>query len=106
MGVLESWRHGGIATALLNEVKKSVYCSGKSIYLHTIDYNTGAIKFYMKNSFRCIRRLQDFYVLESGGVHDGLLFTCVTDAGDSEARCIPDIFWNFLAKVNHFISFV
>ena len=33
------------------------------IYLHVVDYNESAIKFYEKNNFRTLKRIKNHYVI-------------------------------------------
>merc|ERR1712003_580432 len=75
LGVQEKYRHGGIATRLLDEVKGYLTkVSVSSIYLHALASNHKAIKFYMKNKFVCEKRVTGFYTLNSSEVQDALLF--------------------------------
>jgi len=99
LGVQEKYRHCGVATRLLDEVKRyTAKVSVDAIYLHALASNHKAIKvsggtpvwtpslcsretltpsplqFYTKNQFVCQKRLTGFYTLNSSEVHDGLLF--------------------------------
>lgn len=76
------------ATSLIQEVIK--YASGldtcRAVYLHVIAYNEPAILFYKKMSFRCLRRLQDFYYIR-GRHYDSFLFVYYVNGGRSP--CSP-----------------
>ncbi|RWR81034.1 GNAT domain-containing protein [Cinnamomum micranthum f. kanehirae] len=88
LGVIEPYRNLGIATSLIQEVIK--YASGldtcRAVYLHVIAYNEPAILFYKKMSFRCLRRLQDFYYIR-GRHYDSFLFVYYVNGGRSP--CSP-----------------
>ena len=96
-----------MATALLAKVRR--HCELEQIgiiYLHCLEGNKEAIRLYMKNDFRCQRRLEGFYRLDSSEVHDGLLFSAVMKKKDlgahsSDQICtlVPPLasFWNFLS---------
>uniref|UniRef100_A0A2P2KQ94 N-alpha-acetyltransferase 60 n=1 Tax=Rhizophora mucronata TaxID=61149 RepID=A0A2P2KQ94_RHIMU len=60
LGVVETYRNLGIASALIREVIKYASSNPKcrAVYLHVISYNIPAIHLYKKMSFKCVRRLQ------------------------------------------------
>ncbi|XP_024021246.1 histone acetyltransferase MCC1 [Morus notabilis] len=75
LGVVETYRNLGIASSLIREVIK--YASSiptcRAAYLHVISYNNPAIRLYSKMSFKCVRRLQGFYLI-NGQHYDSYLF--------------------------------
>ncbi|KAM5557953.1 hypothetical protein ABKV19_025000 [Rosa sericea] len=88
LGVVESFRNLGIASALIREVIK--YASSiptcRAVYLHVISYNNPAILLYKKMSFKCVRRLQGFYLID-GQHYDSYLFVYYVNGGRSP--CSP-----------------
>ncbi|KAL6127416.1 hypothetical protein ACLB2K_070781 [Fragaria x ananassa] len=88
LGVVESFRNLGIASALIREVIK--YASSiptcRAVYLHVISYNNPAILLYKKMSFKCVRRLQGFYLI-NGQHYDSYLFVYYVNGGRSP--CSP-----------------
>ncbi|XP_043715398.1 histone acetyltransferase MCC1-like isoform X2 [Telopea speciosissima] len=88
LGVVEAYRSRGIATSLIQEVIKcaSTIPTCRAVYLHVISYNDRAIHFYKKMSFKCVRRLPNFYYI--GGQHyDSYLFVYYVNGGRSP--CSP-----------------
>ncbi|ESQ41674.1 hypothetical protein EUTSA_v10014541mg [Eutrema salsugineum] len=75
LGVVETYRTRGIAKSLINEVIK--YASSitvcRGVYLHVIAHNNPAIRLYKRMSFRCVRRLHGFYLI-NGQHFDSYLF--------------------------------
>ncbi|EEF42379.1 histone acetyltransferase MCC1 [Ricinus communis] len=88
LGVVDTYRNLGIATALIREVIK--YASSihmcRAVYLHVISYNNPAIHLYRKMAFKCIRRLQGFYLINSQH-YDSYLFVYYVNGGRSP--CSP-----------------
>ncbi|GLT63934.1 hypothetical protein SLA2020_364590 [Shorea laevis] len=88
LGVVESYRNLGIASALIREVIK--YATNipacRAVYLHVICYNNPAIHLYRKMSFKCIRKLPGFYLI-NGQHHDSYLFVYYVNGGRSP--CSP-----------------
>ncbi|KAM7277832.1 hypothetical protein ACFE04_004966 [Oxalis oulophora] len=88
LGVVEGYRNLGIASSLIREVIK--YASSiptcRAVYLHVISYNNPAIHLYKKKSFKCIRRLQGFYLI-NGQHYDSYLFVYYVNGGRSP--CSP-----------------
>lgn len=66
LGVVETYRNHGIAMSLISGVIR--YASGLSlcrgVYLHVIAYNNPAIRLYNRLMFRCVRRLNGFYLIK------------------------------------------
>lgn len=88
LGVVESYRNHGIASALIKEVIKyaSTISTCRAVYLHVISYNTPAIHLYKKMSFKCVRRLYSFYLI-NGRHYDSYLFVYYVNGGRSP--CSP-----------------
>ena len=88
LGVVDTYRNLGIASSLIKEVIK--YASSiptcRAVYLHVISYNNPAIFLYKKMSFKCIRRLQGFYLI-NGQHYDSYLFMYYVNGGRSP--CSP-----------------
>ncbi|GAB2264947.1 hypothetical protein Dimus_000018 [Dionaea muscipula] len=88
LGVVESYRTLGVASALIREVIK--YASNmpacRAVYLHVISYNVPAIHLYRKMAFTCVRRLYGFYVI-NGQHYDSYLFVYYVNSGRSP--CSP-----------------
>lgn len=88
LGVVEAYRSFGIASSLIREVIK--YASSiptcRAVYLHVISYNNPAINLYKKMSFKCVRRLQGFYLI-NGQHYDSFLFLYYVNGGRSP--CSP-----------------
>ncbi|XVE90436.1 hypothetical protein DITRI_Ditri20bG0077600 [Diplodiscus trichospermus] len=88
LGVIDAYRNLGIASALIHEVIKyassiPVCCA---VYLHVISYNNPAIHLYKKMSFKCVRRLHGFYLI-NGQHYDSYLFVYYVNGGRSP--CSP-----------------
>lgn len=75
LGVVERYRHLGIATSLIQVVTKyaSSITNCSAVYLHVISYNHPAIYFYKKMLFKLVRRLPKFYYI-NGQHYDSYLF--------------------------------
>ncbi|PON77550.1 FkbH domain containing protein [Parasponia andersonii] len=88
LGVVEAYRNLGIASSLIREVIKyaSTVPTCRAVYLHVISYNNPAIHLYNKMSFRCVRRLQGFYLI-NGQHYDSYLFVYYVNGGRSP--CSP-----------------
>ncbi|XP_077234962.1 histone acetyltransferase MCC1-like [Tasmannia lanceolata] len=88
LGVVGPYRNRGIASSLVREVIK--YASSiptcRAVYLHVISYNDPAIHFYQKMSFKCLRRLSNFYYIK-GQHYDSYLFLYYVNGGRSP--CSP-----------------
>ena len=84
-GQISAWP---AASSLIREVIK--YASSiptcRAVYLHVISYNNAAIFLYKKMSFKCIRRLQGFYLI-NGQHYDSYLFVYYVNGGRS--ACSP-----------------
>ncbi|KAL0735716.1 hypothetical protein Bca4012_011926 [Brassica carinata] len=88
LGVVESYRKRGIAKLLIKEVIK--YASSipvcRGVYLHVIAHNSPAIRLYKRMSFRCVRRLHGFYII-NGQHFDAFLFVYFING--SRSPCSP-----------------
>ncbi|CDY16978.1 BnaC09g41050D [Brassica napus] len=84
LGVVESYRKRGIAKLLIKEVIKYA-CSipaCRGVYLHVIAHNSPAIRLYKRMSFRCVRRLHGFYII-NGQHFDSFLFVYFINVQDT-----------------------
>lgn len=88
LGVVDSYRNLGIASALIREVMKygASIPTCRAVYLHVISYNNPAIFLYRKMSFKCVRRLHGFYLI-NGQHYDSYLFVYYVNGGCSP--CSP-----------------
>lgn len=88
LGVVDTYRNLGIASSLISEVIE--YASNiptcRALYLHVISYNIPAIHLYKKMSFKCVRRLDGFYLI-NGQHYDSYLFVYYVNGGRSP--CSP-----------------
>ncbi|KAE8684704.1 Histone acetyltransferase MCC1 [Hibiscus syriacus] len=96
LGVVDAYRNLGIATTLIHEVIK--YASSipvcRAVYLHVISYNNPAIHLYQKMSFKCMRRLHGFYLI-NGQHYDSYLFVYVYYVNGSRSPCSPLVLLTF-----------
>lgn len=75
LGVVDECRRFGLGTKLLNQVIKVInenWMNCEVIYLHVVDYNESALKFYERNNFRTLKRIKNHYVIFEK-MYDGLL---------------------------------
>ena len=66
IGVVDECRRFGLGTKLLNytiDLINKMWTSCDVIYLHVVDYNEAAIRFYEKNGFRTLKRMKDHYLI-------------------------------------------
>jgi ribosomal protein S18 acetylase RimI-like enzyme len=66
LGLKDEYRRLGLATILINkllEIGKQKKSCG-AVYLHVIDYNKAALKFYEKNKFEFFREIPSFYIID------------------------------------------
>ncbi|XP_020528960.1 histone acetyltransferase MCC1 isoform X3 [Amborella trichopoda] len=89
LGVVEPYRNLHIASSLVREVIKyaSSISSCRAVYLHVIDYNTPAIHFYQKMSFKCLRKLHNFYYIERRH-YDSFLYVYYVNGGRSPCSAL------------------
>ena len=72
IGVIDECRNFGLGTRLLNEVIYTIKQTRKkclAIYLHVIEYNTVAIRFYLKNEFIECNNLRNYYYINNKYYH-------------------------------------
>lgn len=56
----------GIGSMLLAEMEKVVtieHTASEILYLHVVDYNETALRFYERNNFRTLKRIKNHYVI-------------------------------------------
>ena len=71
LGVAETFRKQGVATQLLELVERQAACADVAkLYLHVIDYNEPAARFYENSGFTCIATLPNFYHIQTGRALD------------------------------------
>ncbi|KAH9305152.1 hypothetical protein KI387_009556, partial [Taxus chinensis] len=99
LGVIKPYRNLGIASALVWEVIEYALSipSCRAVYLHVISYNQSAIHFYKKNSFQCLRKLQNFYYI-NGCHYDAYLYVYYVNGGRAPCSAL-----DFLAAVGAYI---
>ena len=75
IGVLDEFRNMHIGSNLLNYIYNiSLEIeSCLAIYLHVIYYNDSAIKFYQKNKFKKVNKLENYYYID-GKYYDSFVF--------------------------------
>lgn len=67
IGVIDECRQMGLGTKLLNQtisLLEKQYPDCVAIWLHVIDYNESAIRFYLKNNFIKFRLLKNHYYID------------------------------------------
>lgn len=99
LGVIKPYRNLGIASRLVWEVIEyaSSIPSCRAVYLHVISYNQSAILFYKKNSFQCLRKLQNFYYI-NGYHYDAYLYVYYVNGGRAPCSAL-----DFLAAVGTYV---
>eukprot|EP00012_Vannella_robusta_P001721 CAMPEP_0206189246 /NCGR_PEP_ID=MMETSP0166-20121206/4062_1 /ASSEMBLY_ACC=CAM_ASM_000260 /TAXON_ID=95228 /ORGANISM="Vannella robusta, Strain DIVA3 518/3/11/1/6" /LENGTH=136 /DNA_ID=CAMNT_0053605141 /DNA_START=269 /DNA_END=679 /DNA_ORIENTATION=- len=60
-----AYRKRSIGSRLVEALSSQVPQSVKAIYLHVLDTNEGAVRFYEANNFQQIKKLKAFYRIES-----------------------------------------
>lgn len=76
IGVVDECRRLGLGSRLLNhtiEYLQNNYKNCEIIYLHVVDYNETAIKFYERNGFTQHKRLKNHYIIFNKP-YDALIF--------------------------------
>ena len=64
LGVAEGHRQLGIASRLIQlVVAHAQWQLSRAVYLHVIEYNTAALRFYQKNGFEELTTLRNFYYI-------------------------------------------
>ena len=67
IGVIDELRQMGIGSKMLNytiDLVEKRFTECICIYLHVVDYNISAIKFYQKNQFLRFRRMKRHYTID------------------------------------------
>jgi len=66
IGVCDEFRRYGLGTKLLNELIKNVSLRRQciAIYLHVIEYNQSALKFYFTNNFDEVNTIYGYYYID------------------------------------------
>eukprot|EP00250_Pteridium_aquilinum_P003063 c13397_g1_i1 orf=831-1742(-) len=100
LGVIKSYRNNGIASSLIHKVLDyaSTIPTCRAVYLHVISYNVKAISFYEKNSFRCLQKLQNFYLI-SEHHYDAYLYIYYVNGGRSPCSAL-----DFLISMRSLLS--
>lgn len=68
LGVIDECRRYGLGTMLLKQITNLInleYPVCEAIYLHVVDYNEAAIRFYEKNNFSTLKRIKNHYTIFS-----------------------------------------
>jgi len=74
LGVDQAWRRAGVASELLRRMK-CLHCHGTSLlWLHVLDSNDTALRFYQRCGFAVARRESDFYLI--GGRREDAYALC------------------------------
>jgi ribosomal protein S18 acetylase RimI-like enzyme len=66
IGIIDECRNLGLGSKLLNEVINTIKTKRKkcmAIYLHVIEYNSVAIRFYLKNEFIECNNIRNYYYI-------------------------------------------
>lgn len=66
IGVVDECRRMGLGTMLLEEVTKilrQTWTKCEILYLHVVDYNESALRFYERNNFSTLKRLKSHYYI-------------------------------------------
>ena len=66
IGVIDECRQLGLGTKLIDltfKIVKNKYPLVQFVYLHVVDYNEAAIRFYIKNNFTNFKREKDHYLI-------------------------------------------
>ena len=97
LGVVNEFRNKGIATMLLEEMmnrhEDNLFI--KYVYLHVVDYNIAAIKFYEKNDFEYYMTREKHYNIESKK-YDAYVYVKYINGGEKPRtykQTFKSIFW-------------
>jgi ribosomal protein S18 acetylase RimI-like enzyme len=117
IGVIDECRNMGLGTRLLNEVISNIREKRKrcmAIYLHVIDYNISAIRFYLKNEFIECNNIRNYYFINRVYYHGKVLCKLFSNELEKEISVSesisnlaePDLGPNFLyTTINSIINF-
>ncbi|KAI5066534.1 hypothetical protein GOP47_0019158 [Adiantum capillus-veneris] len=94
IGVIKSYRNKGIATSLIHRVLDyaSTIPTCRAVYLHVVPYNVKAISFYERNSFRCLRRIQNFYYINEHA-YDAFVYIYYVNGGRAPCSALDFLIW-------------
>jgi ribosomal protein S18 acetylase RimI-like enzyme len=87
IGVIDECRKFGLGTKLLNEVISDIKERRKkcmAIYLHVIEYNEIAIRFYIKNEFIECNKMRNYYYINETYFHGKVLCRLFTENVDRQ----------------------
>ena len=76
IGVIDECRRDGLGTQLLKyteNILAQMWPACEVIYLHVIDYNQTAIKFYEKNNFATLKTIKNHYKNLKGFDYDAVI---------------------------------
>lgn len=87
LGIVDECRRLGLATKLLSHaisLLKLQWHACEILYLHVVDYNETALKFYLNNRFIKHKVLNDHYEIK-GKIYDAvLLYRDISDVFENE----------------------
>jgi ribosomal protein S18 acetylase RimI-like enzyme len=66
LGVVYECRGLGLGSMLIEEalrVLRASFLTCEVVYLHVVDYNEAAIRFYERRGFATLKRIKDHYVI-------------------------------------------
>ena len=82
LGVVDECRRLGLGTKLLEKtiiLVNKLYPICEAIYLHVVDYNEAAIKFYKRNNFVPLKRITEHYLIFDKMYDALLLYRDISD---------------------------
>ena len=92
IGVIDECRKLGLGTQMLEYTIDLVEQNSEqcyAIYLHVVDYNESAIKFYLKNHFIKLERLKEHYTIHKK-LYDAIVLYRPTGYGITAAKMTPE----------------
>lgn len=117
IGVIDEYRNMGLGSKLLNQVISIIQEKRKrcmAIYLHVIEYNTSAIRFYLKNEFIECNNIRNYYYINQIYYHGKVLCKMFSNEIEQEKNVSesisnlaePELGPNFLyTAINSFVIF-
>ena len=103
LGAINEIRKIGLATKLIDKLidLTKQYHKIKYIYLHVIEYNDHAIRFYEKNNFKRVETKYNHYFI-GGKIYNGYAYAYYTNGGryTEVLKDLKSIFSNFLIYIN------
>lgn len=107
IGVVNEFRKCGVASALLQEAVRGTLEKEKDllkyVYLHVVEYNVSAQKFYEKNQFLKMKVKRKHYFIE-GKYYDAWVYILYMNGAKRPLSC-REILGIFCAKINVFGKF-